>query len=280
MTTSTLKLTQLLDADAAFHFSRVVLTRTRPSHLHNHDFFELFWIQHGRARHHISGAVLKLSEGDLLFIRPDDRHALQGIGDETHLVNVIFPRKMIDQLGKRHGFQDRFFWSTADLPTQVFRNSRQLADLSHRALKLESGPRTLLLADAFLSTLLAELTAEIPALPLGIPAWLTAACTAAHSPQVFRDGASGLVRVSGRSHAHVSRAMQRFLGQTPTDYMNQIRISHASRALIGCSDTLEEIATDCGLTNLSHFHHLFRDHLGMTPHQYRKKYQKNPVQPV
>lgn len=279
MDTITLRADAVLHPGEALHFSRTVLVRKPPRQLHNHNFFELFWIQHGRARHHVNDAKQKLSEGDLLFIRPHDRHAVQGRGEETHLVNIIFPAEIIDDIEQRFGLGDRLFWSRAELPEPVRRDSRQLADLSHRALQLEAGPRTRLAAEAFLLPLLAELSGDTTELPEQVPPWLLSACSAAQSPQVFRDGAAGLVRASGRGHAHVSRSVQRFLGETPSDYVNRIRMAHAARALTGTSDGLAEIAADCGVPNLSHFHRLFRGSHGMTPKQFRTRYQKNPTQP-
>ena len=44
-------------------------------------------------------------------------------------------------------------------------------------------------------------------------------------------------------------------------------------------NSLTEIASDCGIPNLSHFHKLFRAHHGMTPQRYRKQHQRDVVQP-
>lgn len=271
---------QLFQPGEAFHFTRSVLSRNPIRQLHDHDFYELFWLQHGRAKHRINGTTEKLVEGDLVFIRPADCHGLQGQGDETHLVNIVFPPSIIKSIGKRHALQNRLFWSAAALPHRTRRDIRQLAELSHRAVQLEKSPRTALSAEAFLLPLLTDLVSGAPTLPDQVPDWLEHACTAAYKPEVFRDGAAGFVRASGRAHAHVSRTVQRFLGETPSEYVNRIRMAHAARTLTGTSDGLAEIATECGVANLSHFHRLFRDAHGMTPNQYRKQFQKYAVQPV
>lgn len=278
MQTRTLRANQIFQPGEAFHFTRTVLSRDPIRALHNHDYYELFWLQHGRAKHLINDTRQKLTEGDMLFIRPADCHGLQGQGDETHLVNIVFPAKLIAAIFERHPLNQRFFWANATLPAQVRRNSRQLADLSHRALQLEAGPRTALSAEAFLLALLAELANQAPQLPGDVPDWLVSACTAAHQPEVFRQGAAGLVQASGRAHAHVSRTFQRYFSETPSDYVNRIRMEYAARALTGSSDDLAQIATDCGVSNLSHFHRLFRDHHGTTPNQFRRQFQKNVVQ--
>ena len=106
------------------------------------------------------------------------------------------------------------------------------------------------------------------------------AVAAAKAPAVFRLGAAGLVALTGQTHPHVSRVMKRYMGQSPSAFVNDLRITHATRQLTGTSDSLAEIAAEIGITNLSHFHKLFRAHSRLTPHQYRRKYQRDVVQPI
>jgi AraC family cel operon transcriptional repressor len=151
--------------------------------------------------------------------------------------------------------------------------------LNQAALRLERGPRDRLSAEAFLLPLVAALVAEEVPLPESAPDWLRAACVAALTPRVFQEGAAGFVRAAGRAHPHVSRTAQRYLGQTPTDYVNGRRMAHAARRLAGSSDPLAEIAAECGIENLSHFHRLFREAHGTTPAAWRRRHQHDVLQP-
>ena len=125
--------------------------------------------------------------------------------------------------------------------------------------------------------LCADLTAE--AFANDMPQWLADACAAAKQPEVFRNGSAGLVAIAGKAHPHVSRMMRKHLGQTPSDYVNHIRMQHAARALTTDNEAISAIAAACGIPNMSHFHKLFRAAHGLTPLQYRQKYQKQVVQP-
>ena len=49
--------------------------------------------------------------------------------------------------------------------------------------------------------------------------------------------------------------------------------------LTGTADPLAEIAADCGIPNLSHFHKLFRAAFGETPQSYRRTRQRDLIQP-
>ncbi|MGC8201749.1 AraC family transcriptional regulator [Aliiroseovarius sp. PTFE2010] len=267
----------IVGPDAAFHFTRAVLDTARPKALHHHTLYEVFWLHNGRARHYYADTREMLQEGDLVFVPPGVAHAVQGVGEEPHLVNIVVSAGVVDRIAA-HGFQKRFFWGQA--PHRVHRDIRRLSDLSHRAVALERAPRTALHIEAFLLALLAELDVEDPQLPQDAPDWLVRACVAARDPDVFRDGSAGLARASGKAHAHVSRTMQKYLGQTPSDYVNRIRMDHAARQLAGTGDTLAEIAAECGITNMSHFHRLFRAQFNVTPRQFRMSHQKGIVQPI
>ena len=277
MTSLTLHHADILAPDAAIHLTRATLTPQRPDPLHRHNFYELFWVQNGHVRHHLPDHKTTLVEGDMIFLRPGQLHGLQGKGEAAMVVSLCIHPTLIDALAAQHSqFDGHFFWSN-DASVQIHRDIRQRAALNQSALALENSRFDALAAQAFLLPLLSDLLPQ-QLLP-DAPAWLTTACDAARDPNVFRAGSAGLVALTGHTHPHVSRAMRRYLGQTPSDFINALRMTHAARLLITDSDPLPVVADACGITNLSHFHKVFRATHGMTPLQYRQQYQRRVVQP-
>ena len=275
--TQTLRHADILTADAQAHLTRATLAPSRPRALHDHDFYELFWVQNGQIRHHLAGKAVTLTEGDIVFLKPKDAHALQGRGEHALVVSICFHPQTIKALAKRHpSVQGHLFWAKSG-PVQAHRDIRQLAALNSAAVQLERSLCNTLAAEAFLLPLCADLTQE--AFAAEVPNWLAAACLAAKDPTVFRDGSAGLVAQTGKAHPHVSRMMRKYLGQTPSDYVNAIRMAYAARALTTDSEAVSDIAADCGIPNMSHFHKLFRAAYGVTPLQYRQRLQRGIVQP-
>lgn len=276
MTEISLTHRDILQNGSAVHITRAQVTPTRPKALHTQDFFELFWVQNGHIRHHHAGGVDTLTEGAVVFIRAGDSHALQGRGDYALVVSLTLHPALIDALGQRHrALQNQFFW--ADAPQTLHLDTKALIALNQAALRLEQSPRDTLSAEAFLLPLCAAW--RTPDTPDAAPTWLTKAITASHDPAVFRAGAAGFVALTGQTHPHVSRTLKRFTQQSPSDLINDRRMAYAAQQLTGTSETLADIATDCGIPNLSHFHKLFRTAHGITPHHYRRKYQRDVVQP-
>lgn len=171
------------------------------------------------------------------------------------------------------------FLGNEDSPLIAHHDIRQLAVLNHAALQLEYSPLRQLYLEAFLIPLLVALDRPPEGVSQDAPAWLIAACASAQNVKVFRKGAAGFVAATGRAHPHVSRCMRRFLVVTPSGYINTQRMGYAACRLIGTSDPLAEIAADCGLLNLSHFHKLFLAAHGEAPLRYRLARQQNLIQP-
>lgn len=276
MTDLTLGYRDIITGGTAVHIARAQVTPARPKALHGHDFFELFWVQNGQIRHHTPGGIKTLPEGSVGFMRPGDTHGLQGRGDHALVVSLTLHPSPIDALGKRHAaLQGQFFW--ADTPQILHLDMQAMLGLNQAALTLERSALDRLSTEAFLLPICAGLSK--PAQP-DTPKWLRHAMATAKSPKVFRQGAAGLVAATGQTHPHVSRTMKQATGISPSAYINDLRMTHAARQLTSTSDALADIATEIGVPNLSHFHKIFLSHHKMTPHQYRRKFQRDVVQPI
>ena len=69
-----------------------------------------------------------------------------------------------------------------------------------------------------------------------------------------------------------SRFFKAKTGITFVDYLNDIRIGHASRLLIDTTSPIAEIAQDCGFTSLTNFNRIFKKRKGLVPKDFREKH--------
>ncbi len=71
--------------------------------LHDHTFFELFWVTEGVGRHIINGESRRVESGDLVLIRPRDAHGFTSIAGQSSLrfVNVAFHSALWSALKRR-----------------------------------------------------------------------------------------------------------------------------------------------------------------------------------
>jgi AraC-like DNA-binding protein len=69
-----------------------------------------------------------------------------------------------------------------------------------------------------------------------------------------------------------SRFFKAKTGITFVDYLNDIRIGHASRLLIDTISPIAEIAQECGFTSLTNFNRIFKKRKGLVPKDFREKH--------
>lgn len=69
---------------------------------------------------------------------------------------------------------------------------------------------------------------------------------------------------------YFNRILQKYRGMSFRDYTQKIRLDYAASLLAETSLPVRETAARAGWNNSSHFYHLFEEHFGMSPAQYRK----------
>jgi AraC family transcriptional regulator, dual regulator of chb operon len=262
---------------AAFHAARSSIVGPASFRHHGHDFAEVFWIDAGHGSHRINGTESPLQPGMLVFIRPSDAHGFVGRrGGELRQTNIAFPRATLAALRERYFPKKRWaFWQDDPLPAVWQVEPALLRSFNRWADELAAAPRETFYLERFLLNLLGELLREREVIvPDGTPDWLAQACRTIRLPEHFSGGVERFLALCGRSREHAARSVRQFLGTTPTAYVNRIRMTHVCRQLEMGDREILDLALDCGLGNLSHFYHLFREHTGTTPRAYRLAHRR------
>ena len=74
------------------------------------------------------------------------------------------------------------------------------------------------------------------------------------------------------SKYHLQRSFQHYFGQSPGEYLTQLRLTRAKELLRATDLPVSEVAYRVGMENTSHFIYSFRTHEGTTPNKYRKNW--------
>ncbi len=276
----TFRIDDFIGSDGHFHFARKALSSSKPKFQHCHDFYEIFIVTQGATHHWVGNEKTRLERGSLVFMRPNDQHALQAVrGDRNEIVNVAIRPEIIAHIGERYGrdLGGRFFWHDGGQPDTYMLTGPRFERAVNVSSELQTSGNTLAAIEGYLLTLFTRVV-ELPiSFDDSVPQWLVAASDAAKRPEVFREGAAGFVKAAGRGHEHVCRMAQKHLGMSPSTYVNRIRMQHAALLLADSDQAIQDISADCGIENLSHFYRVFQRQYGTTPRQYRVNHQKNPM---
>ena len=218
---------------------------------HCHDFYEFFLVTRGSCIHQVNGHAQHLPEGALVFMRPDDHHAYLGDnGLSARLCAGPLPPVVSLSQGEVH----RFIEQT--------RTMKMLAAIDKPRCRLLF--RTQLAEVLLRFTQTGTRTAGDP-----LPLWLESLLLQMQKKEHFTAGLGRLCMLSGRSPGHVNRVFKKVLGETPTEYLNRLKLDHARHLLTTTGMKVVEIALECGFDNLSHFHHTFRRIYGVPPARMR-----------
>jgi AraC-like DNA-binding protein len=86
---------------------------------------------------------------------------------------------------------------------------------------------------------------------------------------------SDVAKVANMTQTAFSRFFKTRTGSNFIDSLNDIRLGHASRMLIETTETVSEIAYNCGYNNIANFNRLFKKKKNCTPKEFRESYNKS-----
>ena len=78
-----------------------------------------------------------------------------------------------------------------------------------------------------------------------------------------------LALVAAMSPGHMLRTFKELFGQTPHQYLINVRLNHAKRLLLTTDTPVTEIGVSVGFESLGSFSWLFRQRFGLSPRAYR-----------
>jgi AraC-like DNA-binding protein/mannose-6-phosphate isomerase-like protein (cupin superfamily) len=261
-----------------FHAALVSLRGGRDSDqvLHRHDFWEIMYLLEGECRHWINGHPSTLTSGHMLLIRPDDCHRVRAApGEKLNFINVAVSapawRDFCGAAELKAALQD--WMASPDPPTTAVSARRReiYAVIFRDVLQAYLEHPTRLDLFRFLGASLPLLMTQSGNEPSesAPPAWLSRARNAMLEGENLRLGVPCLVALSGVTPAHLARSFQSHYGQTPTAFVNELRLKRATFLLRTTTREIIDVAQECGFNNLSYFYRAFSRRYGLTPRRYR-----------
>jgi transcriptional regulator GlxA family with amidase domain len=81
-----------------------------------------------------------------------------------------------------------------------------------------------------------------------------------------------VAKLANMTEVSFSRFFKTRTGITFMDSLLEMRLGHASRLLIDTTQSVSEVAYNCGFNNISNFNRLFKKKKGCTPKEFRENY--------
>lgn len=268
--------TFLKNETEVFHVARTTINSKSTLQKHKHGFAEVLWIKSGSGIHSVNDEEMMLNKGTLCMIRPDDVHTFKLGKNNTNLVvtNIAFDQNSLQFFKERYFPNSQsYFWIKEKLPFCIQLEKDHLNELSTLTDRLLSQPRDYIHLDYMIINIF-RLINKIEGEQLHIPHWLAFALEGYNTPETFKEGIQGFVRLTGRSVDHVNRVLKKHLSQTLTETVIKARLQYAGQQLIMTNSSIKSICYDCGFDSVSYFYRIFKKYTGHTPVEYRKKNHK------
>ncbi len=272
----TLSAINQIDEETGYRL-RHVKSETECFRPHDHDYYELFLVLGGRATHIAGDLRLRVSPGDLIFIRKHDVHdytEYDKFGFE--FLNFAFTEEIF--LGVTNYLacdetKTRLIAEEAPPIRHLSEFEMQKLHMKLAALLSESdkkdSKRTTharrLIADIFDDYFITDDKDGEP-----VPFWLKNAYEKMKQPKNFLNGTSRFFELCGKTREHTTRLTAKYYKVTPTEYITSLRLSYAAGLIKISNLSINEICYQSGFNNVSYFYMCFKEKFGTTPKNYRK----------
>lgn len=246
---------------------------------HSHDFHEIVLVTSGEASHEVNGNIHHLKKGSLILLTPKDEHRfLTPISENFKFYNMIILESLLRNTLSYLEIDVRGLFphqnNTAHLLTEDL-NTKQFDTMNRRFDKMCHYPKKhhqkynqalkLCLMEIFSLLFFSSTTIENSTVPL----WLADLKKLMYEKENYKEGVSAMQKLSNCTKEHLSRSFKKYFDQSPTGFVNSIRLEEAAVRITYSSDAIIDISEDLGFGNLSHFYHLFKKKYGLSPKMYR-----------
>lgn len=245
--------------------------------LHTHELPEIILLISGSIKHIVNNETQEINPPSILFIRPNDTHSFKkGDSSTCELISFSFNLELMLELS-RYLEDDNFIWNFTESPVApVFKISEK---------EMEKNSNSLLRINELVKTSFTKVRIKIILSNLFttyfldfdhcfnrhiIPKWFLSLCNQMNTPQNLKLGLVTMKKDANCTQEHLCKVFRKYLDQTPTEFINELRMKHAKILLQNPSLEIFEISQELGFKSLSRFYHLFKKQYGIPPAQYKK----------
>lgn len=265
--------------------------------LHRHEYVQIEYVSKGRVTHYINDNHFELVQGDIFVIPPYVPHRFGDEQDEgSEIVELEFMPQYINEKFSPEETSEAFFDFAYLEPFLVSENkikprlnlSGKVRDdvegiLNEMINEYETMDDNFeLMFKSFLLRLLILLSREYKKSETDIPAHdlvldrhkenLIAAKEYIDKNYMNDIKADDAARIAMMSGSYFRYLFKNLTNKTFTEYVNHLRIKKASDLLLeNYTASVYDICFESGFNNINYFNRAFKQQMGVSPTQYRKK---------
>jgi AraC-like DNA-binding protein/mannose-6-phosphate isomerase-like protein (cupin superfamily) len=273
-----------LHQEASFRFIEINQPDGFDGHWHYHPELELKWVLEGVGQRMVGDHMEPFGPSDLILVGSNLSHCWRtapNFSGNSRAYVVQFPQDLISQRPEWFSVQQMIDDSSRGVSFKLIRKTRKKLEAAFACLYSKK-PGTLESFSAWVSIL-----GELSILPRqflassGFQQKETEDDRLARAINLILDSADHPIgeplfkkacREVEMTPSAFSRFFKRNTGRTFSHFLNEARISKASRLLVESEENVLSISLECGYGSLSHFNRVFAELKGESPGQWRRKF--------
>ncbi len=244
---------------------------------HTHDYYEIFIMLEGSALHSVNGENRVLNTFDAVFVRASDTHNYSHISEDAFsFLNLTFTKGTLDAIFSylSEGYPKRALMNSRLSPT-VHLSAAEFQDLEREMEKIRAiAPKDAAKRKTAIRILLIKLFSDVfyqfDSSEKQAPDWLVSLTEKMRGEMRFADGISGMVELSGKSREHLTRSIKKYLGKTPSEFINELRLNYVANMLRNSNHSIIDVIFESGFNTVGYAYALFKKLYGMSMAEYRK----------
>jgi AraC-like DNA-binding protein len=254
--------------------------------IHVHDFIEINYVAAGKGYHYIGDKRLEVGRGDLFIIPIGTRHVYRpespNPDHELIVYNCLFSPELLARLAAVQPlpFRPEHMLSGE---AHTYRHFEDRNNECHRTMESLIQEFSLRMPgyEAMVCSLLLQLLVTLHRYDVGYIGSEMKSRLSPHrlepifeyiaghySEPITLEQLASLIPVSA---SYLQRLFKRTIGQSCTEYIQNVRIAKSCELLQSSSMNVRDVALQVGYKDLKFFHTLFRKKTGTSPYRYKKK---------
>ena len=242
-------------------------TLSEPFPLHRHEFFEIEFITSGNGLMVLNGKNKQLKTGVLYLLRPSDFHEYFP-SSPLEIITLTFNFTLLPHfLSDYIAFQGSSFFMELDNPS--FKAFLSLLSILQKEYDGDAPFKDYYLKNIISCLLISlfRLSTEQKLEPQSddiFPALNYLHLNFAESPDL-----TTVAKIVHLNPSYFSTLFKKKTNKTYTEYLNDLKITHAKRLLKINDLSILDIGMSCGFNSQSNFSRVFHNYVGMSPTEYR-----------
>lgn len=260
------------DSDELFIDVDSHVKRKSMTHLHMHNYYELYYLTEGVRKYFIDDTIYELKEGDIVVIPPDILHRTVGTDKELYsrILLCFLPDTLDDSLKNNEWINNHFL--------RIPRIRRKKLDDIFEKIEYEKNRNdeySEQLINNYINEifmLLTRIANRTDSLPVSNEVNSVISEAAKYIRQNYEKNIT-LNEVADHvnmSRTYFSKLFKKQTGVGFSNYLVKVRINEAAKLLTDTEHSITDIALSCGFNDSSYFSSLFKKTMGVSPGKYKK----------